>query len=100
MATDPRSASNYPPSMGPGARHNNKPGDGENDRTRLMQVIRARSKYQVSVEDETLSLSYELNDAPRLYQLPFDAMPLQGFSRWWLYGGPERAHKTGGLAID
>jgi hypothetical protein len=65
-----------------------------------MQIMQARSKYQVSVEPETLSLSYELNDAPRLYRLSFDAMPLQGFSRWWLYGGPQRARRAGVLAID
>ncbi|ETI21410.1 hypothetical protein G647_07757 [Cladophialophora carrionii CBS 160.54] len=101
MASDPRvPPSNYPPSMGPGARLTNPAGDGPDTRTKLMQIIQARSKYQVSVEPETLSLSYELNDAPRLYRLSFDAMPLQGFSRWWLFGGPQRARRAGILAID
>ncbi|OCT45087.1 hypothetical protein CLCR_05805 [Cladophialophora carrionii] len=101
MASDPRvPPSNYPPSMGPGARPSNPTGDGPDTRTKLMQIIQARSKYQVSVEPETLSLSYELNDAPRLYRLSFDAMPLQGFSRWWLFGGPQRARRAGILAID
>ncbi|KAJ9604455.1 hypothetical protein H2200_011291 [Cladophialophora chaetospira] len=100
MANNPRPPpSNYPPSMGPGARPIG-PDDAVNSRTKLMEVMQARSKYQVSVEDETLSLSYELNASPRLYRLSFDAMPLQGFSRWWLYGGPARARRAGVLAID
>ncbi len=100
MANDPRSSpSNFPASMGPGARPN-KPGEGDETRTRLMQVIQARSKYQVNVESETLSLSYELNESPRMYRLPFDTIPLQGLSRWWLYGGHQRARKAGILAID
>ncbi|KIW64431.1 hypothetical protein PV04_09364 [Phialophora macrospora] len=101
MANDPHPPpSNFPPSMGPGARPANPSGDGPDTRTKLMQIMRARSKYQVSVEPETLSLSYELNDTPRLYRLSFDAMPLQGVSRWWLYGGPQRARRAGILAID
>ena len=100
MANDPRSPpSNFPASMGPGARPN-RPGEGDGTRTKLMEVIQARSKYQVNVEPETLSLSYELNDSPRLYRLSFDSMPLQGLSRWWLYGGHQRARKAGILAID
>ncbi|EXJ55852.1 hypothetical protein A1O7_08783 [Cladophialophora yegresii CBS 114405] len=101
MASDPRvPPSNYPPSMGPGARPTNPSGDSPDTRTKLMQIMQVRSKYQVSVEPETLSLSYELNDSPRLYRLPFDALPLQGFSRWWLFGGPQRARQAGVLAID
>ena len=91
--------SRYPPVMGPGARPV-KPGEGAGTRSRLMEVMQARSKYQVSVEPETLSLSYEVDDAPRLYRLNFDSMPLQGLSRWWLYGGPTRARRAGILAID
>ena len=101
MANDARSGSStYPPSMGPGARPINQPGNGESSRTKLMQVMQARSKYEVAVEEDTLSLSYELNDAPRLYRLSFDAMPMQGLSKWWLYGGSRRARQAGVLAID
>ncbi|KIY03928.1 uncharacterized protein Z520_00620 [Fonsecaea multimorphosa CBS 102226] len=90
--------SRYPPSMGPGARPVNKPGDSE--RSKLLEVMQARSKYKVSVEPETLSLSYELNNSPRLYRLSFDNMPLHGLSRWWIYGGSMRARRAGVLAID
>lgn len=62
--------------------------------------MEARSKYKVSVEEDTLSLSYELNNAPRLYQLSFDNMPIQGFTRWWLYGSSNRARKAGMLSTD
>ena len=101
MATDPRSPpSNYPPAMGPGARPTKSPGEIEKQKTLLMQVMEARAKYQVSVEPETLSLSYEANGAPRLFRLSFDSIPLQGFSRWWLYGGSVRSRRAGVLAID
>ncbi|KIW86176.1 hypothetical protein Z517_01571 [Fonsecaea pedrosoi CBS 271.37] len=99
MATEGSPPSRYPPSMGPGARPVNKPGESET-RSKLLEVIQARSKYQVSVEPDTLSLSYELNNTPRLYRLSFDNMPLHGLSRWWVYGGSMRARRAGVLAID
>ncbi|OAP62926.1 hypothetical protein AYL99_02153 [Fonsecaea erecta] len=99
MASDDSPPSRYPPSMGPGARPVNKPGESDS-RSKLLEVIQARSKYQVSVEPDTLSLSYELNNTPRLYRLSFDNMPLHGLSRWWIYGGSMRARRAGVLAID
>lgn len=66
----------------------------------LIHIMNARSKYRVAVESENLVLSYELNEAPRMYRLPFEALPLGNFSRWWLYGGPSRAYTSGILAID
>ncbi|EXJ76788.1 uncharacterized protein A1O5_01296 [Cladophialophora psammophila CBS 110553] len=99
MATEGPPPSRHPPSMGPGARAANKPGESDS-RTKLMEVIQARAKYQVSVEPDTLSLSYELNNTPRLYRLSFDNMPLHGLSKWWIYGGSIRARRAGVLAID
>lgn len=103
MASDPRTppaTSNYPVSLGPGARPTNPTGDGQDARSRLARIMEARAKYNVSVEEDTLSLSYELNNAPRLYRLSFDSMPLHGFTRWWLYGNSTRARKGGMLSTD
>ncbi|KIW33589.1 uncharacterized protein PV07_00426 [Cladophialophora immunda] len=99
MANEGPPPSRYPPSMGPGAKPVNKPGEPES-KSKLLEVMQARSKYQVSVEPDTLSLSYELNNSPRLYRLSFDNMPLHGLSRWWIYGGSIRSRRAGVLAID
>ncbi|KAL2416534.1 hypothetical protein ABEF95_005560 [Exophiala dermatitidis] len=91
--------SNFPPSMGPGARPV-QPGEGGPRRTGLAELIKIRSKYAVSAESEILQLGYELNDQPRLYRLPYESLPLGSFSKWLLYGGPKRARTTGSQVLD
>jgi hypothetical protein len=88
--------------MGPGARPTNEQTsqEAEQRRNKLMEVMAARAKYKIEVDSDTLSLSYELNGSPRLYRLSFDAMPIKGLPKWWLYGGSRSQRKSGTLAID
>lgn len=90
--------SNYPVAMGPGARPT-QAGDSP-ARTRLHEIMLARSKYHISADQNALQISYELNGAPRTYNLPFEALPLGSWSRFWLYGGENRSRSSGILLID
>ncbi|EXJ84608.1 hypothetical protein A1O3_05278 [Capronia epimyces CBS 606.96] len=99
MASQDPPPSNVPPSMGPGARPVQR-GDSAGGPAAMAQIMKIRSKYSVTVESEVLQLGYELNGTSLMYRLPFESMPLRGFSRWLLYGGPKRARTTGSQVLD
>jgi hypothetical protein len=93
MSSQPSSSSGLPPSMGPGARPV-QPGESSPGRN-LMEMMKIRSKYSVHVDEESLSLGYELDNIPRHKRLAFEAISIGTFKRWLLYGGSQRAYTSG-----
>jgi hypothetical protein len=65
-----------------------------------MEMMKIRSKYSVHVDEESLSLGYELDNIPRHKRLAFEAISIGTFKRWLLYGGSQRAYTSGSLIID
>ncbi|RVX74294.1 hypothetical protein B0A52_02126 [Exophiala mesophila] len=96
---DPPSSS-IPPSLGPGARPT-----AENQQKRSIDALlqdtpNIRSTYNVRLQESGVFLSYDLKGSTRSYSLSFDRLPLTGFKRWIVYGGPKRGYVSGVKAID
>lgn len=84
--------------MGPGARPL-QPGEQANG-SLLQEISAIRSHYSTHVENNAINLSYQINDKQRSYRLPFDQIPVEGFSKSLCWGGPNGAMVTGTLLID
>lgn len=89
--------------MGPGARTTppNQPNQPGRSITALLnESPNIRSTYIVRVQDAGLFLSYDLKGTTRSYNVLFDNLPLSGFKKWVVYGGPKRGYAAGITAVD
>ena len=96
-----KASSNYPVSMGPGARPT-QPGDRVDVREQLASVREfadQRSKYSVTKEDGGIRLGYELKDVPRHHFIAYENMPAGGFMRTMLFSGSNTT-VTGTFIVD
>ncbi|KAK5042899.1 hypothetical protein LTR84_012401 [Exophiala bonariae] len=95
MAKQPPPASSFPPSMGPGAMpysDTNSPADAYPNST-SSEAVDPRTSYVVGLTDDAITIR-TLEGRDPLYQVYFDNMPLTGYKRWLLYGGPTRAYAS------
>lgn len=86
-----------PPSMGPGARPLEP---GESPGSLLKEITEIRSKYNVHLSTDAIELAYELKGQARHYRLPFDNMPVGGWTKALCFGGPSSTAVSGTLLID
>lgn len=73
MATQQSPPSQYPPSMGPGARPTASGGD------LAQEIWDIRRSYSVSDVDSGLKLEYKLRDKHRSFTIPYDKIPFSSF---------------------
>lgn len=83
--------------MGPGARPLQP---GENTGGLLKEISDIRSHYNVHVGSNAIELAYELKGQQRHYSLPFDNIPIGGWTRSLCWGGPSSAAVSGTMLID
>ncbi|KAK5078282.1 hypothetical protein LTR64_003309 [Lithohypha guttulata] len=97
MASTEPPASGLPPSMGPGGRPLQP---GENPGSLLKEITEIRSHYSVHLASDAIELAYQLKGQNRNYRLPFDNIPVGGWTRALCYGGNSSTAVTGTLLID
>ena len=85
--------------MGPGARPVGS-GDAQSRPRSPAQIVEERKTFSFNIGEESLNIGYEINGANRSYQLPYVAIPLHGFKKWYLFGGPKRAFVPGTTLIS
>ncbi|KIX04373.1 uncharacterized protein Z518_05241 [Rhinocladiella mackenziei CBS 650.93] len=90
--------STLPPSMGPGARPI-RPGEASSKASHA-DMTQIRSTYVFSAEPEHLRIGYQLYGEQRDYQVPYESIPMNRLTRWWLCGDSERSKATGIALID
>lgn len=83
--------------MGPGARPLEP---GENPGGLLKEITEIRSHYNVHLATDAIELAYELKGQQRHYRLPFDNIPVGGWTKALCYGGPSSTAVSGTLLID
>ena len=98
-----KAASNYPVSMGPGARPI-RPGEGSTEQQKLSSSFRQfaeqRHKYSVVKEPSGIRIGYELKDTPRNHFIAFENAPIGGFMQFMLFSGDVNTTVTGTFIID
>ena len=97
-----KAASNYPVSMGPGARpvQPGNPNEIREQQASFRQFAEQRSKYSITKEDGGIRLGYELKDVPRNHFIAYENMPAGAFMRAMLFSGDTNTTVTGTFIVD
>lgn len=75
-----------------------QPGEGPD--SLLREISAVRSHYNVHIRPDAIELGYELKGQQRHFNLPFDNIPVGGWTKSLCYGGPNAATISGTLLID
>ena len=97
MASPPPPSSGLPPSMGPGARPVQP---GERPDGLLGEISDIRSHYNIHVTSDAIELGYELKGQQKHFRLPFDNIPVTGWTKSLCWQGTSGAMVSGTLLID
>ena len=95
--TSEQPSSGIPPSIGPGARPVQP---GERPDGLLREISDIRSHYNVHVGSDAVELGYELKGQQRHFRLPFDTIPVGGWTKALCWQGTNGAMISGTLVID
>lgn len=99
MSAQGPASTNFPASMGPGARPV-QPGAQRDLGDAFKDFAEQRSRYSIVRENGGIRVGYELKDIPRNHFLAFENIPLGGFSQTILFGGETRTQVSGRFVID
>lgn len=83
--------------MGPGARPVQP---GERPDGLLREISDIRSHYNIHVGADAIELGYELKGQQRHFRLPFDNIPLAGWTKSLCWQGRNSAYLSGTLLVD
>ncbi len=95
-------SSNYPVSMGPGARpiQPSDPVNSQGQQTSFRQFAEQRQKYSIVREAGGIRIGYELKDVPRNHFIAYENIPAGGFMRTLLFSGETNTTVTGTFIVD
>jgi len=97
MTSSDSSTSGIPPSMGPGARPLQP---GESPDGLLREISDIRSHYDIHVGTDAVELGYDLKGQQRHFRLPFENIPVAGWTKSLCWQGNNSAYISGTLIID